>query len=190
MNFCRLPGSTHILIGWITPTPPEVSSLLAPSLRDVTSRIPALPHSALRFSQPLSRTCVLTACGFVPPRWHSQGIDLQSLTSNRSTTVFSCPASTLSPSLHGFLPVIAGSSHCLAAELTSNPTLALTGPVLQAAGFHLEIRSYLEALLPVLSVSYAVRFHSFVAMTTLMTFCPSGYQASPPWMLSFLLQGL
>lgn len=149
VNFCRLQGTTHIFIGWITPTPPEVSALLAPSLSDVTNRIPALSHSAPRFSQPHSRTCVLTACGFVPPRWHSQGIDLQSLTSNRSTTVFSCPASTLSPSLHGFLPVIAGSSHCLAAELTSNPTLALTGPVLQAAGFHLEIRSYLEALLPV-----------------------------------------
>jgi hypothetical protein len=56
--------------------------------------------------------------------------------------------------------------------------VAFSGPLLQAAGFHLEIQSNLEALLPVMSVSYAVRFHSFVAITTLLTFCPSGYQAS------------
>lgn len=39
------------------------------------------------------------------------------------------------------------------------------------------------------SVSYATRFHSDAAITALMTFCPSGYQASPPWMLSFLFRG-
>jgi hypothetical protein len=66
----------------------------------------------------------------------------------------------------------------LATELTFNPTLAFSGPMLQAASSHLEIQSNLEALLPVQSVSYVVGFHSFVAITALLTFRPSGYQAS------------
>lgn len=55
LNFCRLQGSTHIFIGWGMPTPSKVSFLLAPCYKDLTSRIPALPRSAPRFSQPLSR---------------------------------------------------------------------------------------------------------------------------------------
>lgn len=156
----------------------------------MTSRIPALPHSTLRFSQPLSRTCVQIACGFIPPHWHSQGPDLQSLTLHRSITVSSYPAPTLLLSLHGFLPEITDSSHCPVVELTLTSTLAFPGPLLQAAGFHLEIQSDLEALLPVQSVSYVVGFHSFVAITALMTFCPSGYQASTALDKSFLFQGL
>ncbi|OGK09747.1 MAG: hypothetical protein A2W80_04355 [Candidatus Riflebacteria bacterium GWC2_50_8] len=62
--------------------------------------------------------------------------------------------------------------------------------MLQAAGFHLEIQSNLEALLPVQSVSYAVKFHPDIAITTLMTFCPSGYLAAAALDKSFLFQGL
>jgi hypothetical protein len=156
----------------------------------VTGRIPALPHFAPRFSQPLSKTCVLIACGFVPPHWHSQGPDLQSFTLHRSTTVSSYPAPSLLLSLHGVLPEITDSSHCLAVELTFYSTLVFSGPLLQAAGFHLEIQSDLEALLPVQSVSYVVGFHSFFAITALMTFCPSGYQALTALDKSFLFQGL
>ena len=68
--------------------------------------------------------------------------------------------------------------YCLAAELTFYPTLAFPGPLLQAAGFRLEIQPNLEVLIPVKSASYAIRFHPSYAMTTLMTFCPSGYPAS------------
>ncbi|MBU1105062.1 MAG: hypothetical protein KKB51_00235 [Candidatus Riflebacteria bacterium] len=132
----------------------------------------------------------MVACGFVPPHWHLQGLDLQSLTLIRSITVSSYHAPTLLLSLHGFLPEITGSSHYLAAELTFYPTLALTGPLLQAAGSHLEIQSNLEALLPVQSVSYAAKFHPGIAITTLMTFCPSGYLATTALDKSFLLQGL
>jgi hypothetical protein len=132
---------------------------------------------------------IFVACGFVPPHWHFQVLDLQSFTLFRSTTVSSCHAPSLSPSLHGFLPEIADSSHYLTVELTFCPILAFSGPLLQAAGFHLEIRPNLEALLPVQSVSYVVGFHSFVAITALMTFCPSGYQASSALDKSFLFQG-
>jgi hypothetical protein len=93
-------------------------------------------------------------------------------------------------SLHGFLSEITGSSHCPAVELTFCPTLVFSDPLLQAAGFHLEIQPDLEALLPVQSVSYVVGFHSFVAITALLTFCPSGYQASTALDKSFLFQGL
>ena len=130
------------------------------------------------------------ACEFVPPHRHSQGLDLQSFTLDRSITVPSHLTPTSLLFLHGILPEVTSSSHYLAAELTFNPTMAFSGPLLQAAGSHHEIQSNLEVLLPVHSVSYVVRFHSSVAITALLTFCSSGSQASTALDKSFLFQGL
>ena len=52
-GFGQLQGSTHTFTGWV-PAPPQVSYLSAPSSPDVTNRAPPLPHTAHRFSQPLS----------------------------------------------------------------------------------------------------------------------------------------
>jgi len=52
-----------------------------------TAGIPAPVLPAPRFSQPPSEPTRIAACGFVPPRRHSEGYDLQSLTPDRSVPV-------------------------------------------------------------------------------------------------------
>jgi len=42
LDFCRLQGSTQTLIGWITPTPSQISSLLALSHSDGTNKVSGL----------------------------------------------------------------------------------------------------------------------------------------------------
>jgi hypothetical protein len=116
--------------------------------RDKQDSGPAAFRSQV-FSTSQQNFASIVAYGFVPPHRHSQGYGLQSITLNRSVTVSSYPTPTLLPSLHGLLPEITSSSHCLAAELTFYPTLAFSGPMLQAASSHLEIQSNLEVLLPV-----------------------------------------
>jgi hypothetical protein len=54
-GFSRLQGSACTFIG-LGPTPSQVSPLSAPPSPDMTNRVPALPLSVLRFSQPLDRT--------------------------------------------------------------------------------------------------------------------------------------
>jgi hypothetical protein len=52
-----------------------------------TTGIPAPELPVPRFSQPPNEPTRTMACGFVPPRRHSEGSDLQSLTPNRSVPV-------------------------------------------------------------------------------------------------------
>lgn len=90
LDFCRLQGSTQTLIGWIPPTPSQVSSLSAPSLPDVTNRVSdSIAPRPQVFSTSRQRLRPQQLDKFIPPYRHSQGHDLQSFTLKRSSTVSS-----------------------------------------------------------------------------------------------------
>jgi len=82
-----------------------------------------------------AETTSAVACKFIPPHRHSQGPGLQSITLNRSTTVSSYPAPSLLPPLHGFLPKITGSSHCLTTSTYIEPDLGFLRPLAASSWF-------------------------------------------------------
>jgi hypothetical protein len=131
-----------------------------------------------------------TTCKLVPSCRHSKGFDLQSIISNQSTTVSICLTPSLLSFPHGFLLVGAqflSDRHRVLSHLVYTLFQLLTTEVV---GFHLEIRPSLEVLILICTVSYTLRFHPLHAMTTLLTFCSSGFLALDALDCSFLFQSL
>jgi hypothetical protein len=111
------------------PTPSQVSSLSAPTSPDVTNRVPALPRSVPRFSQPLDRTYAVNDLRvYSTPlallgSWPSESYHV---IDRAPSLVTSAPAS--SSVLYGVLLLQSGSSSHLTAPVLPGATFPARAP--------------------------------------------------------------